>query len=155
MLLMVSAPIVLSLPATPAQATNKTTDRVFPQVRNDKALVYLIRQKRYRSHGVEVYLFADDEMLAVLSNNSYAYAYITPGKHLLWINWRKIHKEIEFIPGKTYYFDVWYHIKVISGAQGEALINDSIKYYVTPKKGEKKKAEKYIKKYYKALAGNK
>jgi hypothetical protein len=50
-----------------------------------------------------MFVYADQQFVGALDNNTYTSAYLPPGKHLLWLNWAKINTEIELEAGKTHY----------------------------------------------------
>lgn len=141
-------------PATAAAAPNSpdaaaTAPR--PGPKPDKALVYYIRTGRYGGSAGSIYLFADKTFVGVLPNGTYGYAYLDPGHRLFWATWTKATREIDLVPGETYYFDVWRDIIAVDAARGEALIQ-KVKDLAVPDDYEKQKAAGYIaKKYDKAV----
>src|SRR5262245_16170222 len=99
-------------PATPDAAA--TASR--PEPRPDKALVYYIRTGRYGGSGGSIYLFADKTFVGVLPNGTYGYTYLDPGHRLFWATWTKATRELDLVPGETYYFDVWRDIISVDAA---------------------------------------
>jgi len=108
----------------------------FGEVKPDKALVYFIRTSRFGGSGRTQYLYADDTFLGVIRSGSYGFAYVDPGTHLLWTNWTRVTREIEFAPGETYYLDVWQTIGIVDAARGKALI-DEVEDFVTPTENDR------------------
>ena len=64
----------------PAHAAETTTDKPTVQTPEDKALVYFVRPKR----APTTFLYIDDEFVGVLENNSFTYALVEEGQHVLW-----------------------------------------------------------------------
>jgi len=88
---MVAAYAVILLLATlagslqSAHAVQKSKEKTFGKVRDDKALVYFIRSPDWgRSVESLLYLFSDDKFLGLLSKNSYTFVQLDPGVHYLW-----------------------------------------------------------------------
>jgi hypothetical protein len=139
--------------ASPAvEAADRSPDKQFGEVRADQALVYLIREKRFAGSGRTMFLYADQAFLGTLDNDSYAFTYLSPGKHLLWTNWAKINVEAEFEAGKTYYYAVWSSFDPLDESSGTAYVQ-GVKSYVTPEPAEVAKSEEHIRdRYGKAVA---
>ncbi len=135
-----------------AEAANKSADKQFGEVKADQALVYLIREKRFAGSGRTMFVYADETFLGTLDNNSYAYAYLPPGRHLLWTNWAKINVEADFEAGKTYYYAVWSSFDPLDETSGMAYVQ-GVGSYATPEPAEIAKSEEHIRERYgKAVA---
>ena len=94
-LALVSSVSLLALAPDRGNAAELSTDKQFGEAKPDAALVYLIREKRFQDSGRTMFVFGDQPCLAALDNVSYAFVYLPPGKHLLWLNWAKITTEVE------------------------------------------------------------
>ena len=68
-----------------AHAVQRSKEKTYGQVRDDKALVYFVRSPDW-GRGVDslLYLFSDNEFLGLLSKNSYTFVQLDPGLHYLW-----------------------------------------------------------------------
>lgn len=136
----------------PLAAANKSATKQFGEVRSDESLLYLIREKRFAGSGRTMFVYADQQFLGSLDNNSYTFAYLPPGKHLLWLNWAKVNTEVELEAGRTYYFAVWSSFDPLDEISGKAYL-DGIESYATPEPAELDKADEHIvKRYGKAAA---
>ncbi|RME97575.1 MAG: DUF4410 domain-containing protein [Alphaproteobacteria bacterium] len=133
----------LMAPASPASAVTKSTQKVFAEPKDDRALVYFIREPRFQGSARTMFLYADETFLGVLDNNSYTYAYVEPGKHIFWLNWARISDEVELAAGEVYYFSVWTRFDKMEEETARLLI-DGIKFYATPDDKEVQKAEKHV-----------
>jgi hypothetical protein len=112
-----------------------------------KALVYFIRPGHLNGAAGSVYVFADKTVAAVLGNGTYGYAQLEPGRRLFWTTWVKATRELDLVPGETYYLDVWREIVVVDPAQGRALI-EKVHDLSEPDQGDREKAASYIDKKY-------
>lgn len=110
---------------------DKSDQKQLGEPKPDQALVYLIREGHFQGSGRTMFVFSDEEFLCSLDNNSYCFAYVPPGEHLLWLNWAKINREIELEAGKTYYFNIWTAVDELDEASGRAFV-EGVKSYVTP-----------------------
>lgn len=150
---MISASMI-SLAPDRAHAAELSTDKQFGEAKPDAALVYLIREKRFTGSGRTMFVFGDQTFLAALDNDSYAFAYLPPGKHLLWLNWAKINTEVELEAGKTYYYAIWTEFDTLDELSGQAFVN-GITAYATPEPGEVEKSAEHIEERYgKAVASS-
>ncbi|MFZ2508758.1 MAG: DUF4410 domain-containing protein [Steroidobacteraceae bacterium] len=133
-------------------AANRTAEKQFAEVKPDEALVYLIREKRFVGGGRTMFVFADESFLGALDNDSYTFAYLPPGKHLLWLNWAKINTEVELEAGKTYYFAIWSSFDALDETSGQAYLQGIEAYATAESKEVEKSAEHIQERYGKALA---
>jgi hypothetical protein len=131
----------------PALAATKSKTKQYGEARPDQALVYIIREKRFVGSGRTMFVYADDQFLGAVDNDSYTYAYVTPGKHLLWLNWTSINAEAEFEAGKTYYYAMWSTIDPLDEASGRAYV-EGIGSYATATPDEIAKGDEHIEKRY-------
>jgi len=118
-----------------------------PVPKPDKALVYYVRTGRMSGAAGSIYLFADRTFVGVIPNGAYGYAWVDPGRRLFWTTWTKPTREIDLVPGETYYLDVWREISIVDAATGEALI-EKVRDLVIPDDGDREKAAGYIAKKY-------
>jgi len=136
----VAAVFTAVFPMPAAQAVEKTKEKVYAEPNEEKAIVYVIRTKRMVSALVPMCVYADDELLGVLANNCYTYAYLDPGERVLskgslntWSDWEHTgtNKRFEFEQGETYYFSVWAQIDELPRVSGMRLIQQ-VKFYCSP-----------------------
>jgi hypothetical protein len=113
----------------------------------DKALVYFARSGRMSGAAGSIYLFADQTFVGILHNGTYGYAHLAPGRRLFWTTWTKATREIDLVPGETYYLEVWREVAVLDAGRGQALIQ-KVKDLAVPDEGEQRKARTYIAKRY-------
>ena len=138
----------------PALGANRSPDKQVGEAHSDEALVYLIREKRFVGGGRTMFVFSDQSFLGALDNDSYTFAYLPPGKHLLWLNWAKINTEIDVEAGKTYYFAIWTTFDALDENSGKAFLG-GISAYATPEPRELEKAAEHIhERYGKAVASS-
>jgi hypothetical protein len=138
----------------PALGANRSADKRVAEAHADEALVYLIREKRFVGGGRTMFVFSDQTFLGALDNDSYTFAYLPPGKHLLWLNWAKINTEIDVEAGKTYYFAIWTTFDALDENSGKAFLG-GISAYATPEPRELDKAAEHIRERYgKAVASS-
>ena len=136
----------------PLVAATKSADKQFGEVKPDEALVYLIREKRFVGSGRTMFIYAGEQFMGTLDNNSYAFAYLPPGKHLLWTNWAKINVEAELEAGKTYYYAIWTSFDPLDEVSGDAYVK-GIDSFASPTPAEIEKSAEHIRERYgKAVA---
>jgi len=123
------------------------SDAAPPEPKPDKALVHYIRTGRLNGAAGSIYLFADKIFLGTIPNGAYGYSYLEPGRRLFWTTWTKATREIDLVPGETYYLNVWREIVPVDAATGRALI-EKVSDLVTPSEEDRQKATKYIAKKY-------
>lgn len=131
----------------PLAAATRSSTKQFGEPKPDEALVYLIREKRFQGGGRTMFVFADEQFLGALDNDSYTFAYLPPGKHLLWLNWAKINTEIELEAGKTYYFAIWGSFDALDEGSGQAYLK-GIEAFATPEPKEVEKSVEHIRERY-------
>jgi len=135
-----------------ALGANRNPDKQFAEPRADAALVYLIREKRFVGGGRTMFVFSDQTFLGALDYDSYTFAYLPPGKHLLWLNWAKINTEVDLEAGKTYYYAIWATFDALDEASGKAYIG-GVSAHATPTEREVAKGAEHIaERYGKAVA---
>lgn len=135
-----------------AVAANLTRSKPIAEAHADEALVYLIREKRFVGGGRTMFVYADQTFLGALDNDSYTFAYVPPGKHLLWLNWANINTEVNLEAGKTYYFNIWTGFDALDERSGKVFLN-GIASYAKADARETAKAEEHIRERYgKAVA---
>lgn len=142
--------LLLSPFSTDSYAVEKSAVKKFAEVKPDKALIYLIRPTYFRGRAVTEFIFSDQTFLGVLANNTYTYAYVEPGKHLIWNNWTFI-SQTEFIAGKTYFLQTFDDEQMLSEGRGMGLIKFEISHYITPTKGEQVRARFFIRHRYEKI----
>lgn len=131
----------------PVLATKQTKEKVFAEAKPNQALVYVLRKGRFAGGGRTLFVYADDKMLAVLDNGSYAFQYIDPGRYLVWTNWTRMRREVDFVAGKVHYVDPWMPIKVLSEEEGKALL-EKIESHATPTEDELRTVAQQLKDRY-------
>ena len=144
-----------------AHAVQKSKEKTYGHVRDDKALVYFVRSPDW-GRGVEslLYLFSDDEFLGLLSKNSYTFVQLDPGVHYLWHSAavrEKIHadlastRELELKAGTETFvimnFRVPPHVffAVVGKEQGAALVKKA-RVHATPEEPDIAEANAMIEK---------
>lgn len=152
-LALVASAVVIAFSPEHARAAELSTTKQFGEPKPDAALVYLIREKRFTGSGRTMFVFGDQTFLAALDNDSYAFAYVPPGKHLLWLNWAKVNAEVELEAGKTYYYSIGFSsFDALDEMSGQAFVN-GITAYATPEPSEVEKSVEHIEdRYGKAVA---
>jgi len=111
-------------------AGNKHPDgeKVYGEVKSDKALIYFIRPSIGDTSGN--WIFEDDQLLTYTVESSYSFVYAEPGRHLIWFSKDALvaEHEIELIPGQTYYISVGYEFCFLNEEAGKMLINKVLTY---------------------------
>lgn len=130
-----------------AGAAVKSPAKTFGEPRADEALVYFVREGRFVGSARTMFLYADQQFLGTLDNDTYTFAYVPPGKHLFWLNWARISTEVELEAGKEYYFSVWDRFNELDPVSGKAFIQ-SAKAYAKPEPKEEKTAAEHIRERY-------
>lgn len=128
-------------------AAERSKEKQFAEPAPDKALVYLIREGRFVGGGRTTFVYADDQFLGTLDNNSYTFVHVPPGKHLFWLNWATVNAEVELEAGKTYYYAVWDKFDSLDEVSGKAYL-DGVKFYGTATPREIEKSAEHIRKRY-------
>lgn len=95
-----------------------------------------------------MFVYSDETFLGTLEINTYTFAYLEPGEHLLWLNWAKITKEITAEAGTVRYFWVYDHFSELSQDEGRQRIRES-GLYATPTDKERNKSLEHIAERYK------
>lgn len=140
--------VLCSLAALPLGAAEKSAQKVFGEVDTDQALVYLIREGHMLGAALTLFVYADQQFLGTLKNNSYTFSYLPPGTHLLWahpLGWTVSNTRVELEAGKVYYFNVWNSFDPLDEVTGPAFLK-GIKRYQTPTEDEREKAKEQIEK---------
>jgi hypothetical protein len=132
-------------------AAVRSRERVLAEPRDDKTLLYFIRPMKLVAGGRTMFVYADETFLGVLENDTYTFAYVEPGRRLLWLNWARITKEIDAVPGTVRYFWVYDQFSELEEDEGQRRIREA-GFYVTPKEKEVETSRKHIaKRHDKAL----
>ena len=77
---------------------------VRPEVRSDKATVYIVRPAKMGA-AIRMWAFADDIALGLTKGGTYAHAYLEPGDYTFWSRAENVSAVIQTVEaGKTYYF---------------------------------------------------
>jgi hypothetical protein len=145
-----SLAVLLGLASGSLRAAERSQQKSYGEPKPDQALVYLIREGHFQGGGRTMFVFADDVFLGTLDNNSYTFAYVAPGKRLLWLNWAKINLEVELEAGKTYYFNVWTAFDPLDETSGKAFVAGVESYSTATAKETEKSAEHIRERYGKA-----
>ncbi len=142
--------VLCGLAALPLAAAEKSSQKVFGEVKADQALVYLVREGHMLAAAVTVSVFADKQFLGILKNNSYTFTYLPPGPYLLWahpLGFTESNTRVELEAGKVYYFNVWNSFDPLDEVTGPAFLK-GIKSYITPDEEERQEAQEKIEKSY-------
>jgi hypothetical protein len=135
-----------------AGAATRSTTKELAEPKPDAALVYFIREKRFQGAARTMFVYSDETFLGTLDNDTYSFAYVPPGKHLLWLNWAKINIEVDLEAGKTYYYSIWSSFDPLDETSGKAFI-DAVAAYATPDQSELERSADHIQdRYGKATA---
>jgi len=146
----VSNLVVCWLTALPLAAAEKSPQKVFGEVKPDQALVYVIREGHMLGAALNVFVYADQQFVGALGNNSYTFSYLPPGTHLLWahpLGWTVSNTRVELEAGKVYYFNVWNSFDPLDEVTGPAFLK-GIKRYHAPTDDEREKAQWQVEKDY-------
>lgn len=134
--------------AVPAShAATKGHEKIYGEPRDEQALVYLVRERRFQGSGRTMFVYADEAFLGTLENNSYTFAYLDPGEHLLWQNWARYSTRVEVEAGRIYYFSLSTRFDEIDDEWGPKLVEE-VEFYCSPEAKERAKAEQHIAKRY-------
>lgn len=137
--------LLISIGASlPSRAAEKTKERVYGEPRSDSALIYFIRAGNLSGAARSAWLFADETFLCVLDNNTYTFVHAEPGAHALWSNWTRAHAQVEWLPGRTYYYQFKFdRFEPLSPENGRRLV-DKAKSYAVPTPEEVEKSAEYL-----------
>jgi hypothetical protein len=124
-------------------ASQKSPQKLEGEVAADTALVYFLREPRFQGSGRTMFVYADDQFVGTLDNNCYTFAQLTPGKHLLWLNWSRVNAEVELEAGKTYYFSLWDKVRPIDERTGPTM-RAGLAGYCTPEPKERQTSAEHI-----------
>jgi len=142
--------VLCGLAALPLAAAEKSPQKVFGEVKPDQALVYLIREGHMLGAAVSVFAYADQQFIGTLKSNSYTFAYLPAGTHLLWahpLSFTVSNTRVELEAGKVYYFNVWNSFDPLDEVTGPAFLK-GIKRYITPDDDEREEAKEQIEEDY-------
>lgn len=115
-------------------------------INDEKALVYLIQPDGPRRH-----LFARQEWLGTVDDNTYIYTHLDPGEHFLWAGDARALGSAYLAPGSANYMVVRQkEIDVVDPAAGEALLAAAA--HSAPRATDRGDSYKKVKKYRKAYA---
>ncbi len=142
---------VLSVPvlfcALSVEGADNTEEKVYGELKEDKALVYLIRKGRFQGSARTMFVYADEEFLGTLDSGTYTFAYVDPGTHLLWTNVTRLRREVDLVPNRVYYIEVWSAFNLLDPEEGKALV-EKVDAYAIPKAREVQTADDQIRKRY-------
>jgi Domain of unknown function (DUF4410) len=134
----------------PAHADEDAPARIMGELKADTALVYLVREYQFQGGGRSVHVYADDALAGVLDNDCFGFTYLSPGKHLLWLNWTGVYAQIEVAAGRVYFFNLLPRIRQVDERAGMALVG-GIEEYCEPDAGDRENAiEEIAERYDKA-----
>lgn len=131
----------------PSYAATKSHEKIYGEPRDEQALLYLVRERRFQGGARTMFVYADEAFLGTLENNSYTFAYLDPGEHLLWQNWARYSTRVEVEAGRTYYFSLSTRFDEIDDEWGPKLVEE-VEFYCSPETKERAKAEEHIAKRY-------
>lgn len=112
----------LVLPLDVSAATIQDTKK-FGEPRADKALVYVIRDSAFVGRAVGIFVFADEQLVGFLRNNTYTFAYVPPGVHMIWGDTDSA-LDMYLVAGETYYVTAQpgNPMSILSTSDGKAAI---------------------------------
>jgi hypothetical protein len=126
-----------------ADDPSKSQARVFAEPQPEKALVYFARPHNFVGMARTMFLYADDALMGTVDDDSYGFAYVEPGRHLVWTNWTMISEELEFLAGRTYYLRTAQEITLLDEGQGRQLV-EQVRWHKTTTDKEKATAQRHI-----------
>jgi uncharacterized protein (TIGR02145 family) len=131
----IAAVFVATTCLTPlASAATKSVQKPYGAPKDDKALAYFIRPKRFAAALDEFYLYIDEQFFGALANNCYTYTYLDPGERVI-RRGKFLNRQFKFESGKTYYFTAWEQILDLPQEEGVRLI-EKVKFYCSPSDGD-------------------
>ena len=129
---------------------NFTKDHSMGEVRSDKALVYVVRPTSI-GFAIKSFFLCDDEILGINRGSSYFFAYLDPGKHVLWSKSENVDAlELDVEGGKTYYiqqhvrmggFRARTKLEVLDETEGKEAVSKCAKYGTLTDRGREKGKE--------------
>lgn len=119
--------------------------KIFPEVQNDKALIYFYRTPGFVGSTYRFKVSEDKTVVGAMAQDSYFYVFTEPGQHSYSVNDRNIEQgssiTLEVQAGKTYYIKVDVEYEVIGGkpvftevSKAEAMKLLPSRKYVVPAK---------------------
>ncbi|HVT43613.1 MAG TPA: hypothetical protein VMT00_04410 [Thermoanaerobaculia bacterium] len=136
------------LSAFPLPASTVHETKQMGEPRPDKALVYVIREKAFVGGGVGIFVFADEQLIAFVRNNTYGFGYVEPGEHLLWGD-TPSGLDVHFVAGETYYVAARpvNPISLMTEAEGKQAIERVASYIESDQADLDNAAKKVAKRY--------
>lgn len=149
--LMLAIPIASLAP--PASASTVHKEKRFGEPRPDKALVYVVREKAFVGGGVGIFVFADEQLVAFVRNNTYGFGYVDPGPRLLWGDAPQS-LEVHLVAGETYYVEARpvNPISLLTEAEAKKAIEGIGSFIESDQKDLDNAAKKIAKRYEKVQA---
>lgn len=136
---------VLAVPAFGADVSKRSE---IPEASADRAVAVFIREGRMVGKARTMFVYADQQLLGVLDNDTWTYAELDPGEYTLWLNWAKVTHKATLEAGKVYFFNVPFSGFVeVDEATGRALVN-AVKGFTSPTAKEEKTAQQHVTKRY-------
>jgi hypothetical protein len=127
-----------------------TQDLTRGEVLPDKALVYVVRPARL-GFAIKSWFLCDDQVLGVNKGESYFFAYVEPGTHVLWSKSENVDAlELELEAGETYYIQQKVQmgglkartkLEVLDEAEGERLLGKCSKHSTLTEAGRERGME--------------
>ena len=120
---------IILLASALSWASTPETRKVYGKPRQDAALVYLYRQSHWMAGAAwAMHVFSDDQLVAVLRNNTYTFTYVAPGTHLFWNDGGSA-GPCDFAAGQTYYLSFDLDVmSILSEAAGQAAIQKATRF---------------------------
>jgi hypothetical protein len=144
--------VLVLLSGESAVAGVKSREKTLAEPNEDKATVYFFRPMKWSSGARTMFLYADETFLGVVEANGYTFACLEPGRHLLWLNWAQVTKQIDVEADTTLYFWVFDHFSELDEDEGRRRIREAA-FFTTPNDNERETAQRHIdERYDKALA---
>jgi hypothetical protein len=143
--------LLATLSPLSASVVHKT--KQFGEPRPDKALVYVVREKAFVGGGVGIFVFADEQLIAFVRNNTYGFGFVDPGPRLLWGDTPQS-LEVHLIAGETYYVEAKpvNPITLLTEEEGKKAIEKVGAYIESDQKDLDNAAKKIAKRYEKVQA---
>lgn len=126
---------------TGARSAVKNAEKVFGDAVENRALAYFIREHDMQAMLRTMFVYADDTFLTVVDDDGYGFAYVEPGRKLLWLNWSRVNRKFDFEAGSTYYFVVSDHFLEVDEQEGRDRIA-AVRHYCTTSEKETETANK-------------
>ncbi len=142
------APLLLILivgSGVPSLAAEKSENKIYCEPTPDQSVLYFIRPADMMGFARTLFIYADDQLLGTLDNNSYTCVRLDPGRYLLWPKQGDSVLNLEAGPGQVYYFEATFGIGFswLPESEREASLQE-VKFYATATDKELAKAAEHV-----------